>query len=65
MTVNTEWLDARDTGVHYTEHVDDHGTESNGPALLLTMDDIVAIEGSRDDLIQLALRIIETLTKED
>lgn len=65
MTVHTEWLDAPDTGVHYAEHTDDHGTVSNGPALLLTMDEVVAIEGTRDDLIQLALRIIRTLTIEE
>lgn len=65
MTANTEWLDARDTNVAYVEHIDDHGTESNGPALLLTMDDIVAIEGSRDDLIQLGLRIVQALTLEE
>lgn len=65
MTVHTEWLDARDTNVAYAEHTDAHGVESNGPALLLTMNEVVAIEGDRDDLIQLALRMIRTLTIEE
>lgn len=55
--ISTEWVRARDAMVDYAHHRDAYGTESKGRALLVGNDDVVAIEGTPDELLALLERM--------
>lgn len=50
MGEHTEWVRARDAFIEYEEHHDSFGTDSQGPALLIGNDSVVAIEGTPAEL---------------
>jgi hypothetical protein len=65
--MSTEWLDAKNTSVQLAHHEDDHGQKSDAPVLTIVASwggDGVAIEGTRDELIDLSLRIASAVLEE-
>jgi hypothetical protein len=61
MTTRTEWINPKHVSVRYEEHTDQYDQTSEGKALVLEMDEIVAIEGTREELLRLLDRAREVI----
>jgi len=58
MSTRTEWINANAVSVEYGEHEDADGNQSNGRALVLEgLGDVTVIEGTEEELLELANRI--------
>lgn len=65
MSQRTEWIEAGAVHVEYVDHTDSHGNESEGPALVLEANELVAIEGTRPELLELLDRARAAIERED
>lgn len=63
MGIHVEWVDAAATVIYAREGEieDSYGTQNQLPAIVLQSDDAVVIEGTREELTRLAIRMLDII----